>query len=70
VAALAIVQERTLEDDIPRNRIDVSLLRAEAYRGVGILSEAHDWLQRALADIDTYQIEYKRPNAERVAAKL
>jgi transcriptional regulator with XRE-family HTH domain len=70
VEALALVEERTLEDEYPINRIDVSLLRAEAYRGVGNLSEAHDWLQRALTDIDTYHIEYKRPNAERVAAKL
>jgi transcriptional regulator with XRE-family HTH domain len=71
VGALAIVEERTeMEDESPSNRIDVSLLRAEAYLGVGELSEAHDWLQHALTDIDTYHIEYKRPHAERVAAKL
>jgi len=69
--ALAIVGERTvLEGEGLGDRIDVSLLRAEAYGGVGNLSEMHDWLQHALADIDAYHIEYKRPRAEMIAKQL
>ena len=41
-------------DDKPYDRIDVSLLRTEAHLGVGCLSEARDWLQCGLADVDAY----------------
>ncbi|MCW3097344.1 MAG: hypothetical protein JWL77_2962 [Chthonomonadaceae bacterium] len=69
--ALAILEERTqMEDERPSDRIDVSLLRAEAYARMDSLSVAHEWLQRALTDIDTFHIEYKRPRAERVAKQL
>jgi transcriptional regulator with XRE-family HTH domain len=68
--ALAIVEERADIEDLPSERIDISLLRAEAYLGIGDRTQAHDWLQRALMDIDTYHIEYKRPRAEKLAVQL
>jgi transcriptional regulator with XRE-family HTH domain len=69
--ALAIVEERTrLEDDRLGDRIDISLLRAEVYLSLGNLSAAHDWLQRALTNIDTHHLEDKRPRAEKVAARM
>jgi hypothetical protein len=69
--ALAIFGQHTaLEDESPQDRITVSLLRAEAHLAVGNRSEAHDWLHRALTDIDAYHVEFKRPGAERVAARF
>lgn len=68
--ALALVEERGVPEDQPHCRIDVALLRAEAYLGVGNLTQAHDWLQCALTDMDTYHIEHKRPRVERLAAQL
>jgi hypothetical protein len=68
--ALALVEERGAPEDQPHCRIDVALLRAESYLGVGDLTQAHHWLQRAQMDIDTYHIEYKRPRAEKLAAQI
>ena len=69
--ALAIAEKRTrMEVALLGDRIDVSLLRVEAYLGVGSLPEAHAWLQRALTDIDAFHIEFKRPRAERAAKQL
>jgi transcriptional regulator with XRE-family HTH domain len=67
---LAIVEERGVPEAQPHCHIDVSLLRAESYIAVGDRTQAHDWLQRALTDIDTYQIEYKRPRADKLATQL
>jgi transcriptional regulator with XRE-family HTH domain len=68
--ALALVEERGAPEDQPHCHIDVSLLRAEAYMAVGDRTQASDWLQRAVTDIDTYHIEYKRPRAECLLAQL
>ena len=70
-AALGIVEERVgIEKDLPDIRIDFSLLRVEAYLGVGERTEAQNWLQEALNDIDAYHLEYKRPRAEKLAAQI
>lgn len=68
--ALTIVQESSVSEAFVNERIQVSLLRAEAYLGVGHLSEAHDWLQRAQSDVDTHHIEYMRPRLERLTARF
>lgn len=43
--ALTIVEERADIEDRPSERIDISLLRAEAYLGTGDRTQAHDWVQ-------------------------
>ena len=48
----------------PNNRADLALLQAEAYLGLGNLSEAHDYLQQAITDIETNKLTYLRPRAE------
>jgi transcriptional regulator with XRE-family HTH domain len=67
--ALAILEERDRMEDLPECRIEASLLRTEAYLAVDDPIQAHDWLQRALTDIDTYHID-QRPRAEKLAAQL
>jgi transcriptional regulator with XRE-family HTH domain len=51
-------------------RINVALLRSEAYLATGDLAAARDWLQGALDDINAYRIDYRRPRAARLAARL
>ena len=57
-------QHTSLEDDSIHDGIDVWLLRAETYLAAGSRSEAHDWLQRARTNIDTYHVEFKRPGGK------
>ena len=68
--ALALAGERNDLEGIVEIRVDVSLLRAEAYLELGNLSEAHDWLQRVGADVAAYRMEHKRPLIERLAERL
>ena len=68
--ALALAGERNDLEGIVEIRVDVSLLRAEAYLGLDSLTVAHDWLQRAQTDVTVYRMEHKRPFIERLAQKF
>ena len=37
---------------------------------MGGITEAQNWLQRALTDIDAHRMELKRPRAEKLATQL
>lgn len=62
-------------ENLPGCRIDVSLLRTEAYLALDDPNQAHDWLQRVLTDIDAYHIDQRpapkswRPNCRRLPAR-
>lgn len=68
--ALNLLVDREPQETAVREGIDVALLRTEAYLTTGDLATARDWLQRAQDDIDAYHIDYRRPRAESLAARL
>lgn len=67
---LVLLAEREPYEAGVLDGIDVALLRAEAYLATGDLVFARNWLQCSLNDIDTYHIDYRRPRAEKLAARL
>jgi len=68
--ALPLIEVQARGESLLGDRIDLFLLRAEAYLGVGNRSEAHEWLQRAQNDVEASNFEIKRPQVARVAARF
>jgi hypothetical protein len=68
--ALILLEDREPDEAAVPIGIDVALLRAEAYLAIGDLAATHGWLQRARDNIDAHHIDYQRPRAERLAARL
>lgn len=68
--ALPLLMENRFLEDLPQDRIDVSLLRAEAYHMLGQTDAAHGWLQQALTDLALYPREHKRIRASQLEAQI
>lgn len=68
--ALTLLIDQEPQEAEVREGIEVALLRSEAYLETGDMVSARDWLQRALNAIDVYHIDYRRPRAESLAARL
>lgn len=68
--ALPLLMENRLLEHVPQDRIDVSLLRAEAYQMLGKAEEAYGWLQQALADLALSPMEHKRLRALQLEAQI
>jgi transcriptional regulator with XRE-family HTH domain len=59
-----------VERENPWPRADISLLRTEAHLGAGEPSEAQDWLERAMTDIQMYDLAYLQPQAATLAQRF
>jgi transcriptional regulator with XRE-family HTH domain len=56
--------------DTPLRRADIALIWAEGLLALGERSGAQEWLQRACADIQTYDLAHLRPRASALAQRF